>query len=48
MNSDSDLAGGEETQDTMEDSLAVFIVPFILALGVSVFFVTMEIFRQVL
>ena len=48
MNDESDFAVGDEAQDTMEDSLAIFIIPFILALGVSVFFVTMQIFKQVL
>ncbi len=48
MNSESDLAGRDEAQETMEDSVAIFIVPFILALGVAVFFVMMEIFKHVL
>jgi len=48
MNDESDFEASDEAQDTMEDSLAIFIIPFILALGVSVFFVTMEIFRHVL
>jgi len=48
MSSESDLAGRNEAQETMEDSVAIFIIPFILALGVAVFFVMMEIFTHIL
>ncbi len=48
MNSESGFAARNEARETMEDSVAIFIVPFILALGVAVFFVMMEIFKHVL
>ncbi|MCD6326124.1 hypothetical protein J7M28_01015 [bacterium] len=34
--------------DTMESSVAVFAIPFILALGVTVFFIVKEVFIQLL
>ena len=48
MNSESDFAVCDEAQERIEDSVAIFIIPFILALGVAAFFVMMEIFTHVL
>jgi len=48
MNSESSFAEDREAQETMEGSLAIFAVPFILGLGVVVFFILTELFRQIL
>lgn len=37
-----------DSQRNVENSVAIFAIPFILALGVAVFFVLMEILRRVL
>jgi len=37
-----------EKRSSLEDSVAIFAVPFILALGVAVFFILMEILRRIL
>ncbi len=47
MNSESSFAVGYEARETEEGSVAVFAVPFILGLGVAVFFILTELFRQV-
>ena len=48
MNSESGFAASSEARETEEGSVAIFAVPFILALGVTVFFILTELFRQVL
>ncbi len=48
MNSEKDLLEPQERGDRIESSLAAFAVPFILALAVTLFFVTAEIFKSFL
>jgi len=48
MSIESDSAACDKGPERMEDSVAIFIVPFILALGIAVFFVMVEVFTHVL
>lgn len=48
MKSEKDLLEHQERGDKIENALAAFAVPFILALAVALFFVTAEIFKRFL